>query len=119
MTTIPLTEALSRATKGPLKSEPHALGFRCYVLPDGGNDTENCIITVQGISTEEVMANAALLAHCRNELPNLDSAVRKYLTVKDNYDSLYAPSSRLTDDCSFALDQLREALARAQNVKMP
>lgn len=94
MTTIPLTEALERATKGPVK-----------VNPDG-----KCVLMAGKRSDADVYLDAALLAHCRNELPGLLSALEDALVNV----TCYHVNVNTCPICN-----LRAALLSAQNVKLP
>ncbi len=92
--TLTLTEALERATKGDLVAEG------CYIVSKQIRHPYAAIVRES--------CDAALLAHCRNELPALVETalvVAQRMCIHNG-----------TDECPIC--NLRAALHRAQTVKM-
>lgn len=69
MKTITLSEALGQAAKGPFESILIAKGHAVV-----GDLRFHQIADCHALSDEAAIANAALLAHCRNSLPEMTEA---------------------------------------------
>jgi len=114
MKTIPLTKALKGATKGPLSVDPwdnQKLALVVVYEKEFYTD-KNYIAHVLARHDNSGVANAALLAHCRNELPGLVKAVRELMTWREitspNQDAHHPKYNRVL-----------KALQSASNVKIP
>lgn len=117
MNTIPLNEALEKATKGPLKLVPQAPdddGEAAFysLLSQTGKEVANTGSGDYPTRIENV--NAALLAHCRNHLPTIFAAASNVLAASD-----MPPSSRRAELLDNAMLQLRRAIEAANQVEIP
>lgn len=102
MTTIPLTEALERATKGPMR--PTKISPSEFLIKAESGESAGKFYRAE---------DCALLAHCRNELPGLVEAangVTDFLEQRSCYWS--------AKDMKVAIKKLRAAIHSAQNVKI-
>ena len=82
MKTIPLAEAIQKATKGPVKAFHN--GFYHDVVC-GESQYDPCVASVWAANGSE-SANAALLAHWFNHGPELVKALREQLEAEQKAD---------------------------------
>lgn len=132
MTTIPLTEALERATKGDLYVWPthwaggsnsmQVNGVNTIWLESKGGGVVTLMLPHGGRVSEHTYANAALIAHCRNELPGLVEACVGLLELFDDQRRYCANEHEFevyAKERDSGRDAFNAALLSAQNVKMP